>query len=128
MKPESQRQIMIGGDEHTLSESTKSGLKAEGYHITFCEDLMDLNNKASESGSVCALIVDGDTKAFTQIKMLSEAFAKRQSKRPLLLLTAHYSLTAIAKALQAGFDEFLAKQVGEEELIALINKHETKTK
>lgn len=128
MKPEPEKQIIVGGDEHTFSEFTKSGLKAEGYHVTFCGDLMDLKNKASEAGHVCAVIVDGDMKAFSQINMHSEAFCKRQNKRPLLLLTAHYSLTTLAKTLQAGFDEFLAKPVGKEECIALINKHETKTK
>lgn len=124
MKPESQRQIMIGGDEHTLSESTKSGLRAEGYQVTFSGDLMDLKNKASEACNVCAVIIDGDWKVFHFNNMVEEICEKLNTK-PLFIFTAHYSITAFVHALKGGFDEFLAKPLGMEELITLINKKVT---
>ena len=121
MKRESEKQIMVGGDEHTLSKAMTEELKNEGYRITFARSRQDLMDKATDSSNVWAVIIDGDWKVFHFNNMVEE-ICKRLKTRPLFILTAHYSITAVVQAFQTGFHEFLAKPLGIEELLALFKK------
>lgn len=115
------RQIIVGGNVDTLGGKNITALQDAGYQVVFASDRHEVQAKCTDSAGTAAIIIDGDLDGFLPQCV---SFSKRNCKviPPVLILISKFRISAVAHALQEGFDEFLAKPVGEEELLSVLKK------
>jgi DNA-binding NtrC family response regulator len=115
------RQIIVGGSVDTLGGKNITALQDTGYQVVFASDSNEVQVKCTDSAGTVAIIIDGDMDGFLSH---SASLNKHNCKviSPVLILISKFRISAVALALQEGFDEFFAKPVGEEELLSVLKK------
>lgn len=114
------------GNEWFITGKQVSVLRQDDIAVNYVIDRSELIDALQDKQAVDAVIVDGDMIA-ESLHELVAAIRRQYTKAPLLILASNFRMSAMAYALQAGFDEFMAKPVGNEELITLV-KHKTNAK
>lgn len=115
--------FLIGGNSFTITNKVISEIQKAGWDICYAENHDEIKIALKEERRILAILIDNDLPVFSFHKQEIQQFELPSSK-PLWILTAQKAhLMALAHAFQSGFDEFLAKPVGDE-LIELL-KHKT---
>ena len=110
------------GNKKNLSGDSLNELLAEGFGITYTPTLFDVLKNVQDSGlQNLIVLVDGDNISFPLTEIVTSIRKAAQTK-VLLIFTSRFRLNALAHALQAGFDEFLAKPVSKEAICALLKR------
>jgi DNA-binding response OmpR family regulator len=120
-KPIQKNQIIIGGSVDTLGRKNVRALQNAGYVLMYVSSGKEVREQCIHSPDTVAVIIDGDRDGFSPFCELVDNYHNKSSS-PLIILTSVFRLSAVALALQEGFDEFLAKPIGKEELFSLIRK------
>jgi DNA-binding response OmpR family regulator len=122
--------LLVAGNDATIDEKLRRQLNVQGVEIAYAQTPNSLNRYLQIPGAFDAVLVDGDEMDTTMIRIIKP---ESLQYNPLLILTSVFRTSAMALALQAGFDEFLAKPVRKDTLCALLNrtnqhsyKHKTK--
>jgi len=111
--------LLVAGNDATIDEKLRRQLNVQGVEIAYARTPNSLTSYLQNSGAFDAVLVDGDEMDTVWIRNINpESFLSN----PLLILTSVFRTSAMALALQAGFDEFLAKPVSKEALCALLNR------
>lgn len=126
-KPIEKNQIIVGGTIETLDRKIITALQDAGYQVVFACNNKELLAGLTQSANTVAIIIDGDRDSFSLIP-ISYRKKHRTTFSTVLIFTSRFRITAVAHALQEGFDEFLAKPVGKEELLSVIRKAEKNKK
>ena len=121
MDAKPKNKLIVFGDATTISEKTAGEIQSEGYGIIYAVAPGKGKFPLPPLSHVDAILVDGD-QIEGEMPFLPCIFKKPIGERPLLIFTAAFRFAVIARALEAGFDEFLAKPIGKEELITLLRK------
>jgi DNA-binding response OmpR family regulator len=111
--------LLVAGNDATINKKLRRQLNGLGVEIAYAQTPESLTSYLQTPGVFDAVLVDGDEMDSTLIKIINtESF----QSDPLLILTSVFRTTAMALALQSGFDEFLAKPVSKEAICALLNR------
>jgi len=113
------RQIIVGGTAETLGYEIISALKKAGYKVVFASSRNEVTKLSENYDNIVAIIIDGDQNDFSPVSQPVEKFCITRIT-PLFILISEFRMSAVALALQEGYDEFLAKPVGADELLSIV--------
>lgn len=116
------KKLVIMGMTGTLKDKDIFSIEAEGFDVIRVETSKDLLQCTRNYPSIDTILFDGDQQT-EDFQPIIQKIKTQLNYNPLLILTSHFRLGALANAVYSGFDEFLAKPVGEDELKALLNKY-----
>lgn len=119
------QKIFIWGDRHSISLLSEDNSTPGGYEWHVVEKPYNIPTE-TPGNSVAAIIVDGET-THADPQAIKTAFLKKGQAAPPIILITTYRISAMAMALQSGYDDFLAKPVGPAEILAMINKAKQNT-
>ena len=117
--------IVIDKDVQHTGE-VKSYLLSDGYSVSTAGDVSTLLNRKRIIHNVIAVLFDhnGDNE---HVKQNLKALKERFGAETLMILMHEFSVEVLKAAVLAGFNEFLAKPVGRDELYSLLNRKKTGT-
>ena len=116
------KKLVLMGGQSTLHQRVIFSIEAEGIDIIRVETSQELLQSLVDYSPIDAILVDGDQKTY-DFQNLIKKIKYYLNDKPLLIFTSQFRLGALANAVQSGFDEFLAKPVGEAEIKTLLNKY-----
>jgi len=122
MEAEKNRKLVIMGMPDTIKDKVIFSLEAEGFDVIRVVTRHELLQYTQDYPSIDALLVDGDQQT-GDFQPIIKKIKSHLNYKPLLVFTSHFRLGALANAVSSGFDEFLAKPVGMDELKTLLNKY-----
>jgi DNA-binding response OmpR family regulator len=125
------RQMIVWSSPEMLGESVIRALQKEGYNMVFVASSLELEKQfygpVHTDTVTDTVLIDGDH-AGVSLEEAAEKLRLGTSGSPLLILTSWFSITNMASALLAGFDEYVAKPVGKDELLAVLKNGFAKRK
>lgn len=116
------KKLILMGMTDTLKDKGIFSIEAEGFDIIHAETQQELLQYTLDYSPIYAILVDGDQQTY-DFQNLIKKIKYYLNDKPLLIFTSQFRMGALANAVRAGFDEFLAKPVGEEEIKTLLNKY-----
>ncbi len=109
------------GSEATLTKDTIGLLHDNDVELVFAGSATNPDLIFQKISKCHAVLIDKDTcTGEMALKIAQEA--NQLHPRPLLIMTSKFRSSAMALALQAGFDEFLARPVSKGAICALLNR------
>jgi len=120
IRAESSFVIVIDKDVHHAGE-VKAFLLSDGFKVRISKDVPSLLKSNIRIPNVIAVLFDynnDDDQLSQNLKALKEQFGTDT----LMILMHEFSVEALKAAVVAGFNEFLAKPVGRDELYSLLNR------
>lgn len=112
--------IVIDGDAQH-AEKVHTFLQSAGYGVKSADSIGSLFKTRNDAENIVAVLFDhqGDNENIKQnIKKLKEEFGSET----LMVLMHKFCVDALRAAVLAGFNEFLAKPVGKDELLSLLKR------
>ena len=106
------------GGFNTLSKKTRKHLSEKAVKVDFVSENEICNHDLSLYDAV---LIEYNPHITSLIKKLKTEISSG-NKLPGLILTGPFHTAVMAIAMQLGFDEYLAKPIGPNEILALINK------
>ena len=114
--------LLVVGNKKTLSGDSLNELLAEGFDITYTQRWNTIRKQTQNTAwQNYVILVDGDNTSTSLAEMVM-SIRKEAQTNVLLIFTSRFRMNALAHALQAGFDEFLAKPVSKDAICALLNR------
>lgn len=113
--------LLVAGSYTTLPKKLCHQLNDRGVEILFAATREKLTGYLHESISFDAVLVDHDENSAASVTEIINR-GNKPANHPLLILTSKFRTSSMALALQAGFDEFLAKPLHATELMTIIKK------
>jgi len=122
--------VVLAGNEEDFCPSLSKILKINDIHVLRADSSVELSRIVKIS-TVDLILFSLDFVTENTSVFLTDL--RRSSKYRLkIILVGNFSLTAMKYSLSAGFDDFAALPIGEEEVIALIqssnDQNDTKSK
>ncbi|MDD4226136.1 MAG: hypothetical protein PHU98_07095 [Mariniphaga sp.] len=117
------KQIIVGGTTETLGSETITALQKVGYRVVFAFSGKEVTKLSVNNDNIVAIIIDRDQNDFSPVSQPVEKFCITRIA-PLFILISEFRMSAVALALQEGYDEFLAKPVGADELLSILKNTE----
>lgn len=111
--------IAVIDDDESVRSSTGGLLRSCGYRVRMFASAEEFLN-ASDAGDCVCVVSDVHMPGKSGFDLLKE-LAKRETPKPVVLITAYYNEAAVAKAKSAGAVCILPKPFGADDLIACIN-------
>lgn len=113
--------VLIVDKDTSHSSELSTVLLAEGYGVIMVDDLNVMLRIKTEKETVVAVLFDYEGQDSTLISHLMQ-LRENFGSSTLMVLMQKFSVEAFRAAVAAGFNEFLAKPVGREELVSLIKR------
>ncbi len=108
--------VLVVEDDEMLGDGLKTGLKQEGYTVDWLKD-GNAADTALKSNSFDLVVLDIGLPNLSGIDILKR-LRKRGDQTPVLILTAHWTLSDKVEGLDSGADDYLVKPFDLEELAA----------
>jgi two-component system, OmpR family, response regulator len=112
--------ILVVEDEPKIAAAVKRGLEQEAFSVDVVDD-GDSGLSYGLSGDYDAIILDWMLPGSIDGKAVCEQLRQKDTKTPILMLTARDSVGAKVAGLNGGADDYLAKPFAFDELIARIH-------
>lgn len=118
------RTVVIISSNQLTDNEIDVALFKKGYTVEFYRALHLIPAVSIRTGKYRAVIVDDDSKdslmpsGYHQVRSLKLMSASQTS----FIFIASYNMETVQRAVDAGFDEYLAKPVSAEEIISVLKK------
>ncbi|MCG2584480.1 response regulator [Massilia sp. TS11] len=113
-------QIHIVDDDQALRTALTRLLSAHGYQVVAYESASAFLERVPDDAAGCILL-DVDMPGLTGLQ-LQEHLARTGSILPIVFLTGNGNIAMSVKAIKAGAEDFLAKPVASEDLLAALER------
>ena len=108
--------ILLTEDDPLLGEGIHTGLKQEGYAVDWVKNATSADS-ALQSEPYDCVVLDLGLPDYSGLELLKQLRA-RQVKLPVLILTAHDSISDRIEGLDCGADDYMVKPFDLDELSA----------
>jgi len=112
--------VIVDNDKHHAVD-LQSTLIREGYHVKIWENIDDALCHAGEVKDVMAVLLQNH-ESQAELKLLVSKLKEKFGTKILLIMIDIFSIEAMRMAVMSGFHEFLAKPVGQAELITVLKR------
>jgi len=113
--------ILVAEDEETNFEYIRSVYKVTGLTLLRAKTGMEAIELCKEHPEIRLIIMDGMMPVMNGYNATREIRNFRKNL-PVILLTAYVSQSSIRDAVTSGCNDYLAKPIGNEELLTMLKK------
>lgn len=110
---------ILAGLEHTTGENMKADLASNNCKVCIVANIEELLSLCNEANKTDMILIDVKFIANEASKLVKELRAVC-SAETRIVMTGEYTNMALSVAVLAGFDEFIARPFGVEQVMALL--------
>ncbi len=121
MKNKKDASVVVVDSDRIHSEELEAMLVTEGFHVTLVRSISSFLNSDTETSDVAAVLFELEG-SLNDIKLKIDKLKDKTDGEALIIMMSAFSIDALKLAVSSGCHEFLAKPVGRDQLLPILDR------
>ncbi len=121
MKTKKDVSVVVVDSDRIHAEELEALLITEGYHVSLAKSIDSFLNSDTNAANVEAVLFELEGE-LSEIKQKVSQMKDKTSQEALIIMMSAFSIDALKLAVCSGCHEFLAKPVGRDQLLPILDR------